>query len=243
MGRFSQGHYRREREPHGTPDGKAVPRRYTKYDAPGTFSFITEKEEQSGKIRLSYEGRRKYAERLEIIREQKKAREKSTAHRKRHLLLDRLFKNPRPISFETTDGKRVRISRHGFENLFSQERYYPHAFVVTLVEGKLLFFYRSSGINSGQPGIWFPTLGPYVVQAKPTEGKPPILSTLEKMSGHPTHGIKQHFPRWVEEIQETLKKNEKRLVLHPEWGAQDYIDILDALGAIQLTEEIKPRRY
>lgn len=243
MGRFGRSHYREERQKRGEANGKASPR---KYRAEGPFSYVLENGRGSSKLGLSYRGREKFADKLRIIRERKKAMEKSLARTKRHALLKTLFRAQKPISFKTKDGKRIRILRTGFENIFlGQDKIPPRAFIITLVNGKILYFYRSSGERSKMAGEWFPTSGPYVYYpSTSSKGEKTSLGHLGKLEGHPISGSRNpRFAPWVEEIRAKIKANEHKILLQKNWGADEYLQIREALGKIPRTEEIKSSEY
>ncbi|HIH21351.1 MAG TPA: hypothetical protein HA222_01655 [Candidatus Diapherotrites archaeon] len=142
------------------------------------------------------------------------------------------------ISFETSDGKKVQILRNGFLNIgksWEKLGVKPRALVIVLVDGKKLYFYRSSGEASGRPGEWFPTFGLI------DYGEPYNPGTLVKMKGHEGVylGEPTSFPQWVDEISRQLKIIENQLSLHQEWNIHTFEQIAHGLNKIPYTDQLK----
>lgn len=242
MGKFANSAFRKERKrPKPIPGQKPEPRRYRNWGERSEFI-----EHEGGKARLSWKGRRKYEEVMKVLNEKKRIAQKARESKKRHELLKKLFKKPRPISFKTSDGKKVNIVKNGFENIFLESpTAQPRALVLVLVNGKKLFFYRSSGRNSNMPGEWFPTFGP---RKNYYEGDKVELGWLHKLKGHPDpnqDSPRTYFPQWVDEIrkrikQETVSKN-GRIILNKKWGVKEYLEINAALQKVPLTDLIESK--
>ena len=235
MGKFGRSARRLDRKRDPIPAGRksAIPR---KYHSSGTFTSITEKGED-GKFRLTREGKYKMAEKLRQIDYKRELAARSLERRRRHDLLKIIFS--KPINFKTSDGKKIRILSHGFENVYRERNEAkPRAFLIAFVNGKQLFFYRSSGEVSKLPGEWFPTYGPNVQDWK----EPYTLGRLAKIQGHPDGYLpnpKPHFAPWMDEVRRKIKSSESKLTLHPDWGIDKYLEIKQALQAIPLTGEVK----
>lgn len=163
----------------------------------------------------------------------------------------RLFQ--KPINFQTTDGKKVRVLSYGLENIYAQQETEPRAMVAVFVNGKRIFFYRSSGKNSGHPGRWFPTPGPFFVERKMDTGtvfylersnrnlKVDRVGQLEKLHGHPQGG-KPYFPGWVEEISQKIVRlvETKKIKLHP---VQSPLDVRRFHTTVDFFPHLEKREY
>ncbi len=242
MGKFASSAFRQgKKRPKPLPGQKPEPRIYRSWGQRSKFI-----EHERGRARLSWEGREAYEKIMRVLNEKKRIAQKARESKKRHELLKKLFKKPRPISFKTSDGKKINIVKNGFENIFVETpKVPPRALVLVLVNGKKLFFYRSSGQSSNMPGEWFPTFGPN----KNFYGEEKVeLGWLHKLAGHPDPNQKHpktYFPLWIDEIrkkikQETAGKN-GRIILNKEWGVKEYLEIDAALKKVPLTDLIKSK--
>jgi len=151
-------------------------------------------------------------------------------------LFDFFFNPKNSISFKTKDeGRRIVISRHAFRNIYLERKEAkPRAMVPVLINGKKLFFYKSSGEYSHSKGEWFPTYGPRI--AKQENGRP-ILGWMQKTEGH-YQDFEKEFPEWCWEIKDKLKQIEGKLTFHPKWGIQEYKHFLNSLQHIETTYEM-----
>lgn len=196
-------------------------------------------------LRLTYEGRKK----LEEFRKKQELRVNAKTRREKHSYLKWLLKDS--IKFTTNDGTVIKIMKQGWLNVYGEKSslgkkpIHPRALVLCFVDGKKLFFYKSSGEASKMPGEWFPTFGP--------EGDPVYddkfrvigkqAGWMTKLEGHPSgkDGIPQSFPPWVVEIQAKLKEaeNEKRIQFQPSWKFQSFEILNELFGKIPFTDKIK----
>lgn len=208
----------------------------------GGYSDIDEGWGDSGKRYLNYKGK----ERLRELRKRPEARKAAIEQRQRKAFARLLLSNP--LSLKTSDGKRVRILRQGFFNIFKGQKSLrdrkptpARALVLAFVDGKKIWFYRSSGTGSAKmPGEWFPTLGPDIHDRQ----EKPYAGHLAKMQGHPdgNAGIKPHFPEWLEEARQFLKRREKSLKLYKAWSARDYLRIEHLFREIPFTDQLKAKQ-
>lgn len=106
----------------------------------------------------------------------------------------------KPFRFKTNDGKTIHILRNGIENLHPESKRASRPLVMTLVNGKIMYFYKSTGQNSQRPGDWLPAqtmrFGGTTLQ--------PTIDTLVKMPGHPNR-----FPEWINQISSAIKTAEQ----------------------------------
>jgi len=144
-----------------------------------------------------------------------------------------LFNPKNSISFRTWDKRKIVISRHAFRNVYSNRKEtLPRALVPILINGESLFFYRSSGQSSHTPGVWYPTYGPNP-EFNERGGK--TVGQMVKTHGHWQYRAKE-FPEWVLEISSKLKKLERQLIFHPNWGAREFHQLYNALDEKMNTE-------
>ncbi|MEW6295213.1 MAG: hypothetical protein AB1467_02860 [Candidatus Diapherotrites archaeon] len=199
-----------------------------KYSSYGELTrFIYEKE---GKKRLDWEGKRELEKKRIKLQEKQKMLER---HQRKAFLKD---VQANPIRFKTSDGSKVRILRHVFENIFAGTRHNPRALALVFVNGKKIFFYKSSGESSKRPGKWLPTMGPTkIVDYEKNDFK---LDWLEKVPGHYI-GEKPvlEFAPWVNEVSQKLKQSENRLKFHLDWNKHTYVKILELFKVIPFTEK------
>jgi hypothetical protein len=132
--------------------------------------------------------------------------------REAHLYIKQLFR--KPVNFKTTDGKSVRILSHGVENLlqYSKRGSPPRALVAVFVEGRVIFYYRSSGESSRKAGVWFPTSGMLYGQRGIEDSHTTVL-WIKKLSGHGDEHLSDRervgrpgFPKWVMEVGKRVEK-------------------------------------
>jgi len=157
-----------------------------------------------------------------------------------------------PLKFRTSNGNKIVVLKHGFSNIYKgQKNTSARAFVIAFVNGKKIFFYRSSGEVSGKQGQWFPTQGP-IVHSKNGSIQ---LGWLTKMKGHPKqrnptgnppniqemkkYGKRPYFPKQVSEIRAKIKAMENQLELHSEWGTKHYLLIANAFEKVPFSGEIR----
>jgi len=176
---------------------------------------------------------------------------------KEHESISHLIENP--YSFKTKTGSKVQILRHGFSNIYKGQRHNPaRALVLAFVDGKKLFFYRSSGEGSLKKGQWFPTQGPKIQYLNGEKNEPiPCTGWMIKMQGHPKPlkekpGIpttvrelrqlkkRSYFPATIGEIREKLKRIESQLELHDNWDLRQYTFIIRAFEKVPFSDKIKP---
>ncbi len=124
----------------------------------------------------------------------------------------------KPTNFKTSDGKKIKVLSHGLDNIYAgQTEHAGRALVGVLVNGMRIYFYQSSGKNSGLPGKWLPAAGIYFYE-KVDSGRTRMLhkgtslrfmtvqevGALDKLKGHPQLTMKEHFPTWVEEVSQKI---------------------------------------
>jgi len=159
-----------------------------------------------------------------------------------------------PLKFRTSDGQKVVILKHGFSNIYrGQKETMPRPFVIAFVNGKKIFFYKSSGEVSMLQGQWFPTQGPSVVQG--SHG--PYAGMMSKMNGHPgwknnkpvnpvkisdigKNRKRPYFPKAISETRKQIEKMESQLEFHSDWGLRHYLLIAKAFEKVPFTGKIKP---
>ncbi len=133
-------------------------------------------------------------------------RQHLVAKRAHHQLIRTLFR--KPITMKLSDKVTVRILSTGILNPFGNTPKHPaRAFVCVFINGKRLFFYRSSGQYSKQSGRWFPCGGAQIDYSR--EGEPLKLGWIIKLIGHPKaeRGIEPHFPNWVDLVSRAIARN------------------------------------
>ncbi|MFH0969912.1 MAG: hypothetical protein V1776_00410 [Candidatus Diapherotrites archaeon] len=110
----------------------------------------------------------------------------------------------RPVSFNLYPNVRVRILSTGILNVYSgNPNTRPRSLVGVFINGKRLFFYRSSGKNSGHPGKWFPCAG---IEMIPHSTRSLRIGNIRKITGHPQYGTAHSFPHWVDVVSDAIAK-------------------------------------
>lgn len=102
------------------------------------------------------------------------------------------------LPFRTTNGVNIHIIPEAAQVIRAPSEKENHRpFIVTLVDGKRLYFYKSTGLNSGRPGQWLPTAG--VMAVGEVKGgkmvRPERLRNYLKMREH-----WDHYPAEIDEI-------------------------------------------
>ena len=140
------------------------------------------------------------------------------AERPKKLFKKQFFANP--INFIAIGGQRVSLFRHGLANSHGfKMKEYARPVVFTLVNGRLLQFYKSTGTSQRAPkGKWVPFEG--LVTVRSQDGK----IHAEEFTKFPDH---PNFVQWIENISEQIAIAEKKgqIELHEDWDAQTYNDI------------------
>ncbi len=142
-------------------------------------------------------------------------------------LIRRLFKSP--FRF-TVQGKKAYVLSTGFENIFEARRGIPpRAFVCVFIGGKRLFFYRSSGKNTGRPGEWFPCAD--VEIDRDFQGRASSVGHITKLQGHPQAGMRSFFPTWVDRVTRAISEGVARgkIILEPRSAPEDFARFQEAL--------------
>lgn len=114
-----------------------------------------------------------------------------------------------------SNGAEVEVFVNGFANphQYTQpERERPVIF--TLLNGRVLQFYRSAGRHGGKKGAWVPVI--HIAEGIVADRL--MAGTLIKYDGH------HDFPAWIHELAERIKtlESEGKLVLHRDWDLEKY---------------------
>lgn len=185
-----------------------------------------------GKFKLNSDGKMLARKKLQPVWEKRILRQKAIKRRSFRMLLKTI--RTKPLRFKTTDGKKVVFYTRGFSNIYAGQSVPARALLLVLVDGRKLFFYRSSGENSQTPHVWYPTLGPELG----SDFGQPMAAHMVKMVGHPNDGVPSHFPKWVSEISARIKKAENRLDLNENWSVTEYQQLLQLFERVPFTTEL-----
>jgi|GEM_PF-2513707 len=194
---------------------------------PNPFSKYMERG-SSGKLRISEEGWRRLVE-------LKRKRKLAQYEREKRARVHTFFTLSKPLRIKTSNGFSIVILRDGFSNVYKGVKTKKRSLILTLVNGKKLFFYKSSGEASKARGTWYPTHGPEV------EHELADLSWMTKSVHHPNPTINkpESFPDWVNEIRQYIKKHERQLRLHRDWGKNEYLQLTYDLNRIPFTKSLR----
>jgi hypothetical protein len=158
--------------------------------------------------------------------------------RAHHQLIRTLFR--KPIVVKLSEKVTVRILSTGILNPDNSTPTHPaRAFVCVFINGKRLFFYRSSGEASKQSGRWFPCGG--AEMNYPREGEPLKVGWIIKLVGHPNPNAEHRFPKWVDLVSRAVARNvwSGKIKLKEDTTPAEFQHFQDALNFYPHLEEQK----
>ena len=161
--------------------------------------------------------------------EKEALRQHYTTKRSHHLWVRTLFR--KPVRFKLSEKIVVRILSTGILNPYTDRpKVPPRAFVGVFINEKRVFFYRSSGENSKQPGRWFPCAGVEIVGGY--DGFPKLAGYVYKIQGHPYPGRPHGFPKWVDLVSTAIEKavEKGRINLLSDTMVDDFVRFQEVLN-------------